>query len=134
MAHATVLAVVDDGAAGWVYNVGEPDALSLEEWIQAIGRAAGWNREVISLPADQLPDHRRSDYNWEQNWIVDTSRIRAELAYSETISREEALRRTVDWWRQASPDEVSEPFNPKTSPDDYAAEDAVLSGYRARRS
>lgn len=134
MAHATVLAVVDDGAAGWVYNVGEPDALSLEEWIQAIGRAAGWNREVISLPADQLPDHRRSDYNWEQNWIVDTSRIRTELAYSETISREEALRRTVDWWRQASPDEVSEPFTPKTSPDDYAAEDAVLSGYRARRS
>jgi nucleoside-diphosphate-sugar epimerase len=127
VAQATVLAVLDDRAAGRIYNVAEPDVLTMTEWIQAIGDVAGWNGQVIPVPADQLPEHLRDTFNWSQDWVVDTSRIRSELGYKESISREEALRRMVDWWRQAPDDAIYAPFEPRTSPENYAAEDAVLS-------
>jgi nucleoside-diphosphate-sugar epimerase len=41
VAQAVVLAVLDDRAAGRIYNVGETDAMTESEWVQAIGRAAG---------------------------------------------------------------------------------------------
>jgi nucleoside-diphosphate-sugar epimerase len=46
VADAIVLAVVKEEAAGRVYNVGEPQALTLADWIRAIGQAAGWTGEV----------------------------------------------------------------------------------------
>jgi len=87
---------------------------------------AGWHGEVITLPEDQLPEHLRMPNNWKQDWVVDTRRIRGELGYRELITREEALRRTVAWWRDAPTDAIDPPFIPQTSPDVYAAEDAVL--------
>jgi len=126
VAHATVLAVVHERAIGRTYNVAEPDAQSMAVWIREIGRVAGWHGEVITLPEDQLPEHLRMPHNWEQDWVVDTRRIRGELGYRELITREEALRRTVAWWRDAPADAIDPPFIPQTSADVYAAEDAVL--------
>jgi hypothetical protein len=56
----------------------------------------------------------------EQDWAVDTTRIRAELGYTEPTPRAEALRRTVAWAR-ANP-----PMDLPLTLFDYAAEDAVL--------
>jgi hypothetical protein len=52
--------------------------------------------------------------------VVDTTRIREELGYTEPVSRDEALRRTVAWERAHPPEEV----DPQAF--DYAAEDALL--------
>ena len=41
MAHAITLAVIDERAGNKVYNVGEPEALSTEEWVRVIAQAAG---------------------------------------------------------------------------------------------
>jgi hypothetical protein len=41
MAYAITLGVIDERAAGKVYNVGEPEALSTKAWVEAIGQAAG---------------------------------------------------------------------------------------------
>jgi nucleoside-diphosphate-sugar epimerase len=95
VAHAIALAVADNRSAGRVYNVGEP-ALTERQWIEAIGKASGWAGEVVvgeggvaETPGESL------DYRYEL--MVDTSRIREELGYSEPVSLEEALRRTVAW-------------------------------------
>jgi hypothetical protein len=67
-----------------------------------------------------MPDHLVVDMNTAQPLVVDTTRIREELAYSEAVSQGEGLRRTVDWERAHPPEKVD------LRAIDYAAEDAVL--------
>jgi nucleoside-diphosphate-sugar epimerase len=120
VASAIALAVADERARGRIYNVGERDALTEAEWVNNIGQAVGWKGEVIAVPKDLLPAQMVSDYALEHHLAVDTSRIRAELGYSEEVSRADALRQTVDWERAHPPEEI----DPQQF--DYAAEDAVL--------
>ena len=84
--------MLDDRAAGRVYNVGEPDALSEADWVREIGQAAGWKGQVVTVAGDRLPARLRLPLNFEQDLTYDTSRIRAELGYSETLTRTEAIR------------------------------------------
>jgi nucleoside-diphosphate-sugar epimerase len=117
-ASAIALAVTNERARNRIYNVGEMDALAEAEWVQSIGLAAGWNGEVVTLSKDSLPTQIDEDYR--HHLTTDTTRIRAELGYKERISREEALRQTIDWERANPPTQVDpEQF-------DYDAEDAVL--------
>lgn len=122
VAVAIALAVVDDRAAGRVYNVGEADAPTEADWVRAVGRAAGWTGEVVVLPDERLPLHLRTEADLRQQMVADTGRIRRELGYAEPVPRDEWLRRAVAWERG----------NPPTTDDsagfDYAAEDAVLAG------
>ena len=120
VASAIALAITDERAAGHVYNVGEAEPLPWAEWVREIGRAAGWEGEVVALPEDRLPQHLDWGLNTEQHWFVDTGRIRQQLGYAEEVSREEALRRTVGWERAHPPENV----DPASF--DYAAEDAAL--------
>ena len=120
VASAIALAVTDERAAGHVYNVGEAEPLPWADWVREIGRAAGWDGEVIALPENRLPQHLDWGLNTEQHWFVDTGRIRQQLGYADEVPREEALRRTVAWER-AHPPEKLDPAS-----FDYAAEDAAL--------
>ncbi len=120
VAAAVVEAVSDDRAAGRVYNVAEPEALTETAWIEAIGGATGWDGEAVVLPEDHLPEHLRLDIEFGQPFVVDTSRIRADLGFSEPIALEEAMRRTIEWEIAHLPDELP-PYR-----FDYAAEDAAL--------
>lgn len=124
IAHAVVLAVTDDRAAGRVYNVGEPETLTEAEWVRAIGEAAGWHGEVLAIAPDRLPQSLAFDGNMSQDLIADSSRIRQELGYSERVPRDEALRRTIAWERAHPP--TGRPPNAF----DYAAEDRVIEALR----
>lgn len=106
--------------AGRTYNVGEADPLPEEEWVRAIGRAAGWSGEVVVMPRDRLLEQLRWGGDSDQDLVADMTRIRAELGYAEGASRDEALRRTVAWESANPPTDVlPDMFN-------YAAEDAAL--------
>ncbi len=120
VAHAIALAALDARSAGRIYNVGEPQALSLEERTLAVGAAAGWRGRVVRLSAGRLPEALRFGVNARQNLIADTSRIRAELGYREPTPPAEAYARTVAWER-ANPVAQDDP-----AAFDYAAEDAAL--------
>ncbi len=126
VAHATVLAATDDRATGRIYNVADPEALSMFEWVEKIGEVANWRGQIIPLAAEQLPTHLRREHRWEQDWIVDTTRIREELGYTETVSLQEALRRTVAWWRTAPSDAVLPALVRTVEEEGYAAEDALF--------
>jgi nucleoside-diphosphate-sugar epimerase len=120
VAEAVVSAVLDDRAAGRIYNVSESHAMTEAEWVREIGRAVGWEGEIIAVSGDHLPPRLRLPLNFGQHLTYDTTRIRKELGYSEGLPRADAIRRTVDWERSHPPDRVdSQDF-------DYAAEDAVL--------
>jgi nucleoside-diphosphate-sugar epimerase len=120
VAVAIALAVTDERAAGRIYNVGEQYTLTMSEWVDRIGRVAGWNGRVVFVPAGRLSEPLRWGINAEQDMVVDTSRIRRELGYAERVDLEEALRRTIAWERANPPKEI----DPKEF--DYAAEDAFL--------
>lgn len=120
VAMAIVLAVTNERAAGQVYNVGEVETLTWLEWVRAIGRAAGWDGEVVVVPRDRLPEEMVPEHNTDQHLLADTARIREELGYAERVERDEALRRTVAWERAHPP----EGFDPQSL--HYGAEDEVL--------
>ena len=72
------------------------------------------------LPKERTSSHPLWGKNHDQDMVVDTLRIRVELGYHEVVSREEALRRTVEWERAHPPEKVDpQAFG-------YAAEDTAL--------
>ena len=120
VAAAITLAILDDRATGRIYNLGEPDAWTEAEWVRSIIRAAGWPGEVVVLPRESMPEHLKMPYDFNHHLHGDTSRIRRDLGYAEHISRDEAMKRTVEWERARAPQQVdANRFN-------YAAEDAAL--------
>jgi nucleoside-diphosphate-sugar epimerase len=116
VAWATTLAVTDEQARNRIYNVAEPEGLSYLEWAQRVARAAGWKGRIVLVPQGRLNEVG----NFEHHWVVDTTRIRAELGYMEVVPQEEALRRTVEW-QWAHP---LEKYDPKEF--DYENEDKIL--------
>lgn len=120
VADAIALAVTDERAAGRIYNVGEPFAFTIAEWIAKIGEAAGWHGRIVRVPRGRLPEPLRWDINTEQDVVVDSSRIRRELGYTERVDIDEAVRRTVAWERDHPPAHVDE------KDFDYAREDEFL--------
>jgi nucleoside-diphosphate-sugar epimerase len=120
VAHAITLAVLNDRAAGRIYNVGEPFTLSLEERVQKIGEAAGWSGKIVLAPAGKLPEPLRWGTNTAQDVVVDSSRIRRELGYAERVPTDVAMQRTVEWERAHPPQTI----DPKEY--DYQTEDNLL--------
>jgi nucleoside-diphosphate-sugar epimerase len=117
VAAAIALGVVDDRAAGRIYNVGEEPTLTEREWIHRIGEVAGWAGKVVVLPAKHLPEHLRQPFDFRYELATSTRCIRDELGYVEPVPRQEALEQTIEWERSQR-DESDRP--------DYAAEDAAL--------
>lgn len=97
VADAIALAATDARAAGRTYNLGEEEALTEAQWALEIGRAAGWEGEVLAVPREQLPEKPAEPYDFAHDLVADTRRIRAELGFRERVDRAEALRRTVGW-------------------------------------
>jgi len=119
VAAALALTAVSGQAAGRVYNVAETLAFSELDWARKIAAAAGWDGRFVTLPEERMPAHLAQPGNRAQHWDADSTRIRRELGYRETVPIEEAIRRTVEWERAHPP----EAFNPYRF--DYAAEDAA---------
>jgi nucleoside-diphosphate-sugar epimerase len=122
VAQAIALAVVDERAAGQVYNLGEAIAPTLAERVRQLGELAGWSGTVVPLASERLPAHLRTPYQPRQDLVVDTRRVRRELGFHESVPTDEGLRRTVEWERKHAP-EAADP-----GPAEYAAEDAALQG------
>lgn len=118
-AHAICLAITNAKAAGRIYNVGEPSALSQREWITRLDKIIDWRGKVVTLPQDRLPDHLQSDLQWQHHLDVDTTRIGTELGYEEPIEIDAALRRTIDW-------ELANRTPRSEESSEYAAEDSAL--------
>jgi nucleoside-diphosphate-sugar epimerase len=121
VAAATALAVVDERAAGRVYNVAEPAAFTEAEWVRRIGEVVGWQGEVLTAPVGRIP----TPYRFEQDLDTDSGRIRRELGFIETMAQRDALERTIAWER-ANPSGPS----PGIGLLDDEAEDALLSEMR----
>ncbi len=82
VAAAIVLAALHPAAANRIYNVGEAYTPTIAERLQ-------------TLPESSLPLNTSLNANFDQNLAYDTSRIRDELGYRESVPESEGLRRTL---------------------------------------
>ncbi len=107
VAVAIARAVLDDRAAGRCYNVADEPVLSERQWVEEIGKAAGWDGEVKTVPDEELPEELRKPYDWRYDLVLDTGRIREELGFSELFTLPEGLQAAVKWER-SQPSEAEE--------------------------
>ena len=98
--HALALAVLSERTAGRVYHVAEPTAHSEREWLERIAGAAGWRGEIVIVPRSRLPETLQADLDFGQQYELDSTRIRDELAYAEIVDPTVALERTIAWERE----------------------------------
>lgn len=124
VAEAIVRAVVDERAAGKVYNVSEEEVPTTADRIRGIGNTLDWSGDIVPVEQERLPQHLRSPMKPRQDLVMDSRRIRIELGYREPVTTEEGLRRTIEW-------ELGCPRQPEDpGPTEYAAEELVYSGGR----
>lgn len=123
VATAVALAATSAQASGRVYNVCETESFSELQWAQKIAAATGWSGEFVVLPHDRTPKHLLWPGNTAQHVVASSDRIRQELGYRESIPRDEAIRRTIDWERANPPAQQAAQF-------DYAAEDEALAAMK----
>ncbi len=120
IAHAITLAALDKRSGNRIYNIGEVYAYSETEWIEHIGRVAGWKNRIIKIPRQKLPLHLlEPDLAWEQDLVMDTQLIRNELNYKELNSFEKAMQESIGWLRNNKAQIDNKLF-------DYDAEDKVI--------
>jgi nucleoside-diphosphate-sugar epimerase len=91
VAAAVALAALDRRAVDATYNVGEADAVTEREWIEAVAAAAGRRIEVTVDPGVAPSRPAR----WEIPLVTDNGRMRAELGFHPPVGRSEGLRRSV---------------------------------------
>ncbi|MGG4493446.1 NAD-dependent epimerase/dehydratase family protein [Brevibacillus reuszeri] len=127
IAEAILLAATLDVAKGQIYHVAEPDCLTMKQWIERIAAQIDWQGEVISVPATDLPVHLVPQINNRQHICLDTGKIRRELGYQESLTANEAIRRTIEWEIAHPPEGVHQMIN-------YTEEDELITklGIRPR--
>ena len=121
VASAIALAITDNRAAKRIYNAGDVEAFCEEEWIVKVAHAAGWKGDIVKPPQDLLPADLAEPHDWAFDIALDTSRIRQELGYSDPVSTDMALQRTIEWERSTLEG---------ADPPDYAAEDEAYRMFR----
>jgi nucleoside-diphosphate-sugar epimerase len=119
VAAAITLAITDNRASGRIYNIGEESVPTTADRVRMLAKLVGWTGEIVALPQTALPSYLRDAYNYSQDLAYDTSRIRSELGYKETVSVDEGLRRTIAWLRAHPPALDAAQY-------DYAAEEAAM--------
>lgn len=120
MAEAIALCVVKPKAAGRVYHVAEAETFTERQWVERIGAICGWKGKVVELPEAELPMNLQAGINAAQDLVLDSSRIRRELGYGETVPMDEAIDRAAVWELDNYPEKIDPGMF------DYKAEDEVL--------
>ena len=131
LAHAVLLAVGAPGAAGQIYNCADEETLSLRQVVEIVRDALGAALEIVSLPgALAVPARPLLMQPWTTHRVFDLAKLRTELGYRDVVPAREALAQTARWLdlhpleRGGSEEKIlQDPF-------DYAAEDALVAGWR----
>ena len=78
--------------------MGEPDALPQVTWLRHVAEVAGIDMALRIGPADEQSEV--PSFNWAHSMVLNTRRIPTELKFTEEISHQQALVRSVLWERE----------------------------------
>ncbi|MCP8937756.1 hypothetical protein NK718_04455 [Alsobacter sp. SYSU M60028] len=116
-------------AAGQVFNAADERTTTMREWVMTIAAALGVRDvDLVSVPYQlafpSFPYAR--DPFVAGHRMLDISKAKRLLAYQDLVPFEEAIARTVAWYRDHPPDPGGEIERQLGDPFDYGAEDALL--------
>jgi nucleoside-diphosphate-sugar epimerase len=97
LAEGIALAATSPAAAGQTYNVGQPFVRTPVEWLQAFADLLDVEISIGTVPPGQqgLLWERAEASDLRYPLTLDSSRIRRELGFRETVPEADALRATV---------------------------------------
>jgi nucleoside-diphosphate-sugar epimerase len=109
------LALESDACVAEVLNLGEARTWSMGLWARHVLEAAGSDAELVRVPDVLLPDDLKLLGTVPQHLLVDSSKARDLLGWTETDPHE-ALHRSVTWHLANPPEDAAADF----SADDHA--------------
>jgi nucleoside-diphosphate-sugar epimerase len=134
-AHAILLAIDrPEASAGQIYNCGDTRLLTLRQTIEIIARTLNYDLKIVSLPWDlAVPARPLIAQPWTTHRVLDLTKIRTQLGYTDVVAPERGLAITAKWLRDHplppnGPDEkvIQDPF-------DYRAEDELIASWKTLR-
>jgi dTDP-glucose 4,6-dehydratase len=87
-----LMATMERGAPGSVYNIGRPEEISVLEFAQMVARATGGKTPIQFVPGRPQDIQRR---------CPDATMAERDLGWRATTPIHEGLRETLDWYRTA---------------------------------
>jgi len=88
---ATILAAVHKSAVGDVFNIGTGSETTVLQLAKIIQNITGSNKSVKHLPERDIDNIRRR--------YMDIERIHSQLAWAPTVTIEDGLRETIEWYK-----------------------------------
>jgi nucleoside-diphosphate-sugar epimerase len=131
MAHVLLLAIDrPEQSQGSVYNCADDVQYSLRQWTELILHEMGSEMSLVGVPAAVAPSFVPAYIPTPQSLcahsILDTTRARLELGYSDAIAPVSAIAESIDWYRRHPVDAQSWPW-PETF--NYDVEDALIEAW-----
>ena len=87
----------DDRAVGEIYNLGNPDEITITDLAQRILRLTGSSSKIRYVPYDQAYESGFEDMGRRD---PDISKVTALTGYRPQVGVDEALERTIEWCRE----------------------------------
>jgi nucleoside-diphosphate-sugar epimerase len=134
-AAAAPLLAVDrrDVSAGRAYVVADEHVFTQRQRVQFMADYLGHEWQVIDLPYEvATPCHPFFGHS-PAHRVITSEPVRTELGYTDAVSAERALERTVDWLSRMEPAVRSELEDQLGDPFDYAKEDEIAGTWESTR-
>lgn len=133
MAHAVSLVVGNPETIGQTYNAADAGQLTVRQIIESVAEILDHRWEVLEVPDSLMPTHSPTQglpyccdpYHIRPHLLLDTTRMRAELGYSDLAPPGEALERTIRWL-------AGRPQPTQGTTIDYGAIDGVIERWTRR--
>ncbi len=97
IADALILCAEDRRPGNHVFHVQDKETLTWEDWWRIIAEVSNWKGRFERVPDSETDDPAVRTQDLTQHLYMDTSKIRRELGYTETVPMDEAVRRSVEW-------------------------------------
>jgi len=133
LAHALLLAVDQpDLSEGEIFNCGDEECLTIRQVAELVTLELGHDWELLSMPAELAMPARPLMMNHRTTHrVMDTSKLRRHLGYTDAIPARDAVRRTARWLVENRPALGGYEETALQDRFDYAAEDRLAAWWRA---
>ena len=132
-AHAVLLAVdKPDAAKGQIYNCGDERLLTLRQTVEILAESLGHQLEIVSMPwRFAIPARPMMAQPWSTHRVLDLTKIRTQLGYSDVITPQRGLALTARWLREHPLERGGAGEKILQDPFDYRAEDELITAWKS---
>ena len=131
-AHAVLLAVDrPEKARGQIYNCGDERVLTLRQIAQVIADALDKRLEIVSMPwRFALPARPLISQPWTTHRVLDLTKLKSDLGYTDLVPPETGLAYTARWLRDNRPQPGGAAEKILQDPFDYQVESELIAAWK----